>query len=542
MKRSLDRIVFTAFLAVFVGVLTIGGLSLFMVYQMMAKTYAIQEESRNVDFINMLHNKTYSLLLAIHHSVVRSDDKYAQLAKQIATEIHEEIKLYAEREAKSPYPEGREEIRLLLKLRDDLRTLQHTAFDIRDARNGGNVTDADLLRLDEALDQYAYNIQLLVREINRLHFRIIDRKVEKSRQFKSSILTLYVLFSLAGVALVYLGYRLNSRHVVKPVKALADVARRISGGDLSMRVSSDSHTEIGTLYTTFNQMIERLQSHEEFLVSFNQHLEERIDERTAELEKTHQSLQAAQAELLRIEKLAMLGQIATSVSHEIRTPLNTLYMNLQLLEKAFAKCDSFCSHAQKDVVARVGMINHEVLRITDILDEFVRFARLAPPQLADIDVNKVVHYVADMLDERAAQANVRIDLTLAEQLPTVPADENKLVQALLNLCINAIHAMPEGGRLTLSSARRTDAVEIAVTDTGTGIAEEDLDKIFLPFFTRKETGLGFGLAIVQRIVEDHGGKISCTSKLGHGSRFVIELPLTREGTRGDGHDRNRPDR
>lgn len=542
MRKSLDNIVFIAFILVFAGVLAIGGASLFMVYQMMDKTHAIEEESRNVDFINLLHNKTYSLLLAFHHSVVRSDDKYSQLATQIANEINGDINSYLEHEEKSPYPEGKEETRLLIRLREKLQVLLSSAVEMKKMHDAGQDAPESLTHLDEMLDRHAYDIQLLVREINRLHFDIIDRKVEKNRHFKSVILTLYLLFSVIGLSLVYLGYRLNSRHIVEPLKKLADATGRIKRGDLSIRVSTQSHTEIGVLYNTFNNMMDRLQSHEEFLVGFNRHLEEKVQARTVELEQTHLSLQSAQAELLRIEKMAMLGQIATSVNHEIRTPLNALYMNLQMLEKSFEKCYGFCSHAQEDVITRIALINHEVLRITDILDEFVRYARFAPPQLLDIDLNKVVRYVAEMLDERSVQSGVTLKLSLTEPLPVIPADENKLVQALLNLCINAIHAMPEGGTLSLSTMQRDNNVEISVSDTGTGIAEDDLDKIFLPFFTKKESGLGFGLAIVQRIVEDHGGKITCQSRVSEGTSFVIQLPVPQPGHIGDSHDRITADR
>ncbi len=542
MKKSLDTIVFFAFILVFSGVLAIGGASLFMVYQMMDKTYAIEKESKNVDFVNHLHNKTYSLIIAIHHFVVRSDERYNQLVTQLSNEIDGDIGFYLEHEEVSPYPEGKEEIRLLQRLRENLQALKVSTARIRKQQDSEKPTAESLTLWDEKLDKHAYDIQLQIKEINRLHFQIIDRKVEKARNFKAVILNLYLLCSLAGLILVYLGYRLNSRHVVNPLKQLAEAAGKIRGGDLMVRVSTHSRTEIGALYNTFNSMMDRLQSHEEYLVEFNQHLEQKVQERSHELEQTHQSLRQAQAELLRIEKLAMLGQIATSVNHEIRTPLNALYMNLQMLEKSFEKCDGFCSHAQEDVITRISMINHEVLRITDILDEFVRYARFAPPQLQNIDLNRVVAYVAEMLEERAVQSGVKLDLSLAEGEMIVSADENKLVQALLNLCINAIHAMPEGGTLSLATDRRESAIEISVTDTGIGISEEDMDRIFLPFFTKKESGLGFGLSIVQRIVEDHGGKISCSSRIGEGTRFVIQLPPPQAGKIGDGHDRIAADR
>jgi signal transduction histidine kinase len=137
---------------------------------------------------------------------------------------------------------------------------------------------------------------------------------------------------------------------------------------------------------------------------------------------------------------------------------------------------------------------------------------------------------------------VSLSLSLAEQLPTVLADENKLVQALVNLCINAIHAMPDGGTLMLSTKDVGDKVEISVADTGVGIADEDIDKIFLPFFTKKEAGLGFGLSIVQRIIEDHGGQITCRSRIGQGTVFDLRLPIDRSRKPGVSDDRIAADR
>ena len=309
---------------------------------------------------------------------------------------------------------------------------------------------------------------------------------------------------------------------------------RISEGELKDRATTDSQTEIGQLYDALNAMLDRLQTHETFLAEFNQHLEQKVEERTLELKES-------QSQLLRFEKMAMLGQIAASVNHEIRTPLNALYMNLQLVRKGLDICAGNCDRRQ-DIADRIAIIDQEVHRISDMLEEFVRYARLAPPQMAEVDLNKVVSYVADMLSERAEQSRIKLTLSLADPLSGVLADENKLVQALVNLCINAIHAMPEGGTLKLATKDRGDRVEISVSDTGIGIPAEDLDKIFLPFFTKKESGLGFGLSIVQRIVEDHDGQITCHSQVGEGTVFDVRLPVERFREPGAGHDRIAADR
>lgn len=542
MQRSLDRYIFTAFALFFAGVLAIGGASLFMVQRMMAKTYAIEEESRNVDFINHLHNKTYSLILATHHFMIKPDEKYTDLVKKLASEVDADIVDYIEHEEASVYPEAEEEIALLRLLRENLAALRLSTEEIGNPANRARPDAAEAMAFwDEMLDRHAFDIQTQIKAINQRHFDIITRKVEKSKQRQSTIVALYLLFSALGVILLYFAYRMHSRHVVKPLKNLASALGRISEGDLTVRVQSDSHTEIGVLFVAFNHMVERLWAHEERLLDFSHILENKVEERTRELRSAYDSLRQAQDEALRFEKLAMLGQIAASVNHEIRTPLNALYMNLQLIRRAFDACGGQCP-ARGGIADRIAVIDREVQRISDMLEEFVRYARFAPPSFGEVDVNRTIRHVAEMLNERAARSHVALHLSLSEPTLPIQADEDKLVQALVNLCINAIHAMQQGGTLSLDTTPSDDGIEIVVADTGMGVAEADREKIFLPFFTNKASGLGFGLSIVQRIVEDHGGRITCDSKLGEGTRFIVWLPKCQANSKGAGRDHEAADR
>lgn len=374
---------------------------------------------------------------------------------------------------------------------------------------------------DYMLDRHADEIESLARQINRLHFEIIGRKMEKARHNMALVFDLYVAFSLTGLALLFIGYRLHARHVVAPLKQLAAAAGQIAEGNLNVRVASDSQTEIGQLFRAFDTMVKWLQTHEADLVALNRKLERKVRERTQSLDATH-------AELLRFEKMAMLGQIATSVNHEVRTPLNTLYMNVQLIKRDLEGRNAEISIErrawQRSIFNRIAMVEGEVQRVSDMLEEFVRYARLAPPELAALDLNRVVGYVAEMLRERAEESRVRIELSLSATPVMTRADENKLIQVLVNLCTNAFHAMPDGGSLRLATEQRDEYVRVVVADSGVGIPEADLDKIFLPFFTSKPSGLGFGLSIVHRIVEDHAGQISCQSRIGEGTVFTICLP------------------
>lgn len=529
MNKSLDQIVFYAFILFFSGVLAIGGASLFLVRTMLQKTYAIAEESHNVDFINLLHNKTFSLLLNIHHLMVRAEVSKVTAANELIGEINADIDKYLLHEAESPHPESSGETVMLKRLRQKMLDLRETANGLLDASNRRAPGENPFQ--DRMIDRHADEIEALVREVNRLHFEIIGRKVEKSRRYMSAVFNLYVVFSLTGLILLYSGYRLHSRHVVTPLKQLAAAAGRIAEGYLNVQVASDSRTEIGQLFRAFNTMVAWLQAHEAELVALNRDLERKVRERTQSLETTH-------AELLRFEKMAMLGQIATSVNHEVRTPLNTLYMNVQLIKRDLEGRNAEVSierrAQQRSIFNRIAMVEGEVQRVSDMLEEFVRYARLAPPRLADLDLNRVVGYVAEMLRDRAEQSRVRLELSMSEMPVMARADENKLIQVLVNLCTNAFHAMPEGGSLRLTTADRGERVEIVVADTGVGIPEADLDNIFLPFFTSKASGLGFGLSIVRRVVEDHGGEITCKSRVGEGTEFTIRLPGLHALTNGAG--------
>lgn len=534
MKKSLDSIVFASFILIFSGVLAIGGASLHLVRNMMGKTAAIAEEGHNVDFINQLHNKIYSLIFAIHHQMLHISDEYPQQTRDLIKEIDLDIEEYIKHEESSTYPESDEEVRLLIGLRCALLDLERTPQMTQNPQ-GSDPLD----HMDELLERHAKNIQEHVHRINQIHFKIIARKVAANRVSMSLLLYLYGAFSIAGLSLLYLGYRLHSRNVVIPIKQLAAASERVAEGNLNERVCSDSETEIGVLCKSFNGMVERLQSHEKELRSFNLDLEEKVKARTCELEAAH-------ADLLRFEKMAMLGQIATSVNHEVRTPLNALSMNVQLIRRMLEQSSAGISNErrtrQNEIMDRIALIDQEVSRISDMLEEFVRYARFSPPVMVEVDLNKVVGYVADMVNERAQQSGVALKLSLADPAPKVQADENKLIQALVNLCTNAFHAMPEGGVLDLATEVGDDAVEIFVADTGSGIPEEDQGKIFQPFFTNKATGLGFGLSIVQRIVEGHGGRISCRSRIGEGTVFTIHLPLNPNPENGDEDGRIAADR
>jgi len=492
-----------------------------MVHRIVKETYSIEEVSKSIFTIDNMHNKSYNLVLAIHHFIIERDNKYLRRAMGLLSDIESDTIDYIKHEELSGDAGSSEEARLVRLIQDNLREIKST-FPMFDDISRNKTRD---LQEIIALEKYAYSIEKLTNKINEIHLADISKGVYISQRFLSSIFTLFIAFSIAGILSIYIGYRLHGRYIIKPIDDLADATRKLSMGDLSIRVSSNDKTEIGTLYHSFNAMSERLQDYEKKLIDFNRSLEQKVNERTYELKHAYDTLNKTQEKLLRLEKIAVLGQISASVNHEIKTPLNSLYMNLQLLKKQGNQSGGVFEDREKNENGIIDIMDREILRISGILEEFVRYARLAPLTMKRSDLNNIVSETADMISQKVEQSDVRLHLNLSDDVPLFSFDDKKITQCLINLFINAINSMGNGGILTIETEPvENNMVRLIVSDTGTGIKEEIIDKIFQPFFSKSKDGLGLGLPIVQGIVEGHGGKISCRSKVGEGTTFEILLP------------------
>ena len=512
-NKSIDSYTRLAAITVLVVVLVIGGLSLFMAKAMLAKIHLIETESRNISLVNQIQGKTNKLIFALQMFILQPKAEYSWRVIELYEIINPKIHNYINYEKNSSYPEAQEEIRLLRQIDKQL----HEIMKIHAAVISGKFSTSQLVHLDK----YFFMLEGFTEEINRLHFEIIARKIKKSDLRMRIIAILYVFFAIFGLLMFFLLYKVYSRKVVSPIKNLTVATRQLAAGDLAIRMSIDSRTEIGLLYRSFNQMASQIQEKESRLQDFNRELEEKVRERTVELEN-------AQHELLRLERLATMGQIATSVNHEIKTPLNALSLNLQLLKREKNKLRAECPAGQgpDPLDELISLLGGEISRISEILDDFVNYARFAKPKLESKEINQVVAGVVELLGQRAEKSDIRITSDLAPELPPIMLDENKLIQALINLGMNAFAATPAGGELKFSTFRQGHEIILAVSDTGSGIAPADLSRIFEPFFSRKPLGMGFGLAIVQKIAEDHGGRISCRSKEQEGTIFEISLPIS----------------
>jgi signal transduction histidine kinase len=294
---------------------------------------------------------------------------------------------------------------------------------------------------------------------------------------------------LGGVGLMAaLGAALFMLRTLRPLQVLRVHARQIAGGDYGRRLEVPSRDEIGDLAREFDAMGRAIQEREHLLI--------------------------------RSERLATVGRMAAQITHEIRNPLASMGLYVELLG------DELPAQA-KDGEARrlVTAIGREIDRLSEITENYLRFVRLPRPKREREDLGSLVTAVVEFARAELAMAGVTLEVQVEPGLAEVAADENQIRQALLNLVRNAKEAMTEGGRLQVSvTAGAPGQLRIAMADTGPGIAPEHLANIFDPFFSTKEKGTGLGLALVQQIVAEHGGRIEVASGPRGGTVFAINLP------------------
>lgn len=225
-----------------------------------------------------------------------------------------------------------------------------------------------------------------------------------------------------------------------------------------------------------------------------------------------QALREAQEELVRKEKLAMLGQLAGGVGHELRTPLGVIKNSVYYLNMILPHDEKIRKH--------LGILDREVANSDRIVTELLDFARVKAPVR---EAASLVSIVRAALQQLSRPESVTVQLALAESMPAVLIDAHQVGQILLNFLQNAVQAMPDGGRVTVSVGENRESVFAAVEDTGVGVPPENLAKIFQPLFTTKAKGIGLGLALARDLAEANGGRITVESTVGQGSRFAVHF-------------------
>ncbi|MBN1255120.1 MAG: HAMP domain-containing protein [Deltaproteobacteria bacterium] len=303
------------------------------------------------------------------------------------------------------------------------------------------------------------------------------------------------VFALVLVILIVAGFGVSilSYQLLKPVRELVVATERIAGGNLRQEIPVTSRDELGTLTRSFNRMV--------------------------------RNLRKIQTELIHSEKLISMGRLSAGLAHEIRNPLNAIKGAIVYLQKGRSDDPLIHEYTQ--------LILEEINRLNEFMTDFLYFARQSPPNRIPIDLNELLQHTLNLLDEEFKSKGIAVSLHVESSLPLLEIDPHQMEQVFLNLFFNAAHAMPNGGKLEVTTSllkhvrKSSTSVKavVEVKDNGIGIPPEHLKNIFDPFFSTKEGGTGLGLPISLGIVESHGGKIQVMSKEGKGTSVIIELPM-----------------
>ena len=316
-----------------------------------------------------------------------------------------------------------------------------------------------------------------------------------------SFLFIMVIFSFAV-----------TRLIDRPIKNIVKAIKRVEEGDLSVKIKTSTSDEFGQLAESFNVMVESLESaRQEVEMCYSQQMK-------------------------RAAKLASLGEMASAIAHEIKNPLAGINSAVQVLMSELDADDP-----NKKIMNEVL---NQVKRLDRAVRDLLAYARPAPPKMSFNNINTIFKKALFFIQQVAKKGQTSIETFFDKNLPEIMVDGDQIQQVFINICINAIQAMPEGGTLKIITDlipsgelikelpdaldRNADWIRVRFEDTGMGIPSEDSGKIFDPFFTKKGKGTGLGLSISQRIIEEHDGRITFTSTPGKGSIFTVYVPAKNE--------------
>ncbi len=317
-----------------------------------------------------------------------------------------------------------------------------------------------------------------------LHIGIREERIRQTlNRIRNLIITLTIVVTMVGSVLAFSLSRLTT----KPLYALMEFTHDLSRGEFGRKIDIKSKDEVGELSMTFNNL-------------------------SYELDLYRKKMEGSYKQMLRTEKLTALGRLSAGLAHEIRNPLTSI----KVLFQAFKDNPSLTKEDMNVVLSAAEQMD-------DLLTRFLRFARSDEFNLSNVYINSLIKQVINLARFQIKNQSINVNLDL-KKLPPVKADRAMIQQAILNLVLNAIESMPDGGALIVSSKPGNGHAVVAVQDAGGGIPEDIKDKIFDPFFTTKSDGTGLGLSIVYNIASLHNGEISFESN-GRGTTFNLKIPL-----------------
>jgi two-component system NtrC family sensor kinase len=331
---------------------------------------------------------------------------------------------------------------------------------------------------------------------------------QRSHEYRMQFIVMTCMLLLLIGTLITL---MIQRLVNNPVQRLVWHTAKVASGNLDARVQFNRNDELGDLASALNQMTQSLGKAHEELKEWADSLEHKVEERSQEITQM-------QAQLHRSQKLASLGNLVAGIAHEINNPLSGVLLYASLVDN-----DSRLDPVLKPDLERVIS---ECRRCADIVKQLLEFSREAVPHKEAASLNLLLDKVVSLLQHQPTFQNIEIRKLYDQGLDDIFVDAGQMQQVFVNLFINASHAMPDGGSIEIATLRKDNAFAcVEITDSGCGIAGDDLQRIFDPFFTTKAEGTGLGLSISYGFVENNSGKIEVKSTVGKGTTFTILLPF-----------------
>tara|TARA_B100000315_G_scaffold194554_1_gene185254 strand:+ start:343 stop:1965 length:1623 start_codon:yes stop_codon:yes gene_type:complete len=349
----------------------------------------------------------------------------------------------------------------------------------------------------------------------------INRKMQTILWARS--IPLGFIIVLAGIGVSYF----IASGVVKPVELLVKITDKVASGKLDQKVEISSKDEIGLLASQFNQMtksLKQLIDEKEGVMEKLKNVNKQLSSINIELVQKNEQLNEAQEQLVRTEKLAAVGTLASGVSHELRNPLSAIKNAVFLLKKKLSR--GAAPESDGKAIQFLDIMDKEIDRSSKIINDLLGFTRVTKPTRLSSDINVVVNETLSRVD---IAENIKLSKNLQPDLPMIMIDANQIGQVLINLIENACQAMMDGGELEINTKVSEDFMEIEIGDSGCGIPEKEVRKIFDPLFTTKPSGTGIGLAVCHGIIQKHNGVIDVKSRERIGTKMFIRLPLDGNG-------------
>ncbi len=364
-------------------------------------------------------------------------------------------------------------------------------------------------------DCHAHKKEQTILGVFDVIFSLKDVKENTTRLNKIQYTSGFVMFLVISLFVFVFIWKF----VNVPLKKLTAGTMEITKGNLDLTIDIKSKDEIGILADSFNKMTKKLKQAHEELVNWAKTLEEKVNEKTAELQRAH-------AYMLQIEKMASLGKLSATVAHELNNPLEGVLTYAKLLKRKIQN-GALENEGKKEILDTLSIIIDEISRCGNIVKNLLLFSKQKLGEFKEEDICQIIKRSVALIAHHLEMNNIKLQLELPEKPVFMVCDSQQIEQMLLAMEINAIEAMPEGGNLKIELKEiNDDKIQIKISDTGVGIPDDILPHIFEPFFTTKKEGkgTGLGLAVVYGIVERHNGNISVESKVNSGTTFTVTLP------------------